>query len=969
MARNSHGRCDFFPAWLSRFRHAAPKERAVAVRSRRQVPSLMGCAQGVAPSNPVVPDMKDNSAKDPISAVNVPPESTTSVHSNVAPSMSSHTERRTFSSDGQPIVMGKYKMSTSKQDLMGEGTSSICRKGVCLETGQEVAIKVYKAPKDPNKGEDVRLQKFRRQISVLNMLQEPFGPVKDERLWHPQLASTKPSKLFMTLLDYSRDDSGTPAPDPQDGVMYVVTELAQYSLKDYLSLRRDQDKGLSRGAVKNISKAIILVVAGLHAKGLVHLDLKPENLMMFNGRLKLIDVDGCVPAGSEISIQDSSISFSPCYCAPEWARFLIEESESKITVNPHLDVWSVGMTVCELATLDAVLKPMYANFLRNGHSHKEAGFLFMDWLGSISKAPLPKSIERFDDGFHKMLVGSLLVCDHTHRKTLAQCLSDPYLESDSQRASTVDQTTSVQASTLKRSWSSKGFGTSPSHERATLTASALASSAAAWGAIATSAGVGAAGHGGTAGAGSYKSVQVLSVFVAEFFAKAFGVAPGHQAEGIDRRTRKRILFLTLGRECQEPASIIAYVVQDASVGLSWFWQWRSRFRFTFNTTRKRWTRREAPPLPVNEKVDRTTRNRIEDTSSKAPQFKGTLWKLNNDGNAQEPAHWLKRDMWVAFNGSLCYFSIKENKRQIGTQNLVAIPQKERMRWTVYTDKYPFCQDRDTCWACLGRIHSILPPMPGRLRDYISSPKARENLYMCLHTTVLLDGTAVEVYILSAEMDWVAEFGVGAYWRHNEDSHELQHTDTGRSLLSALHSTWILQANQSLTHSLQTLEVMDPSPLSRPANRTLASKSSSRSISSPPSEPNQLPLQLPLQPLLPTELLAESPHLAQSDHSSDVVTIGVEGDSEKDEILELMDVADLADVTDVADVERDGDEVPMTVDDALALDDFSPDLEWIQPGPTPTTAGTPTSSTTSSLDLDRVSVAEQSELMDGGKRTV
>lgn len=154
--------------------------------------------------------------------------------------------------------------------------------------------------------------------------------------------------------------------------------------------------------------------------------------------------------------------------------------------------------------------------------------------------------------------------------------------------------------------------------------------------------------------------------------------------------------------------------------------------------------------------------------------------------------------------------------------------------------------------------------------------------MCLHTTVLLDGTAVQVYILSAEMDWVAEFGVGAYWRHNE---ELQHTDTGRSLLSALHSTWILQANQSLTHSLQTLEVMDPSPLSRRANRTLASKSS-RSISSPPSEPSE-PNQLPLLPLLPTELLAESPtgptgptHSAQRDHSStDVVTIGHMGDSD------------------------------------------------------------------------------------------
>ena len=60
----------------------------------------------------------------------------------------------------------------------------------------------------------------------------------------------------------------------------MAAGLPRYSLKDYLALRRDQGKSLSRGAVKNISKAIILVVAGLHAKNLVHLDLKPENLML-----------------------------------------------------------------------------------------------------------------------------------------------------------------------------------------------------------------------------------------------------------------------------------------------------------------------------------------------------------------------------------------------------------------------------------------------------------------------------------------------------------------------------------------------------------------------------------------------------------------------------------------------------------------------------------------------------------------
>ena len=125
--------------------------------------------------------------------------------------------------------------------------------------------------------------------------------------------------------------------DPALQVMYVITEVAQYSLKDYFALKREKNKPLSRESIKACARAILLVVAGLHAKGLVHLDLKPENLMMFNGRLKLIDVDGCVPIGSEVSINDSSISFSPCYCAPEWARFLTDESlgsPSKYLLSP-----------------------------------------------------------------------------------------------------------------------------------------------------------------------------------------------------------------------------------------------------------------------------------------------------------------------------------------------------------------------------------------------------------------------------------------------------------------------------------------------------------------------------------------------------------------------------------------------------------------------------------------------------------
>ena len=36
-----------------------------------------------------------------------------------------------------------------------------------------------------------------------------------------------------------------------------------------------------------------------------------------------------------------------------------------------------------------------------------------------------------------------------------------------------------------------------------------------------------------------------------------------------------------------------------------------------------------------------------------------LWKLNHEGDPMRKGHWLKRDMWVASNGNLCYFSLKE----------------------------------------------------------------------------------------------------------------------------------------------------------------------------------------------------------------------------------------------------------------------------------------------------------------------
>merc|ERR1740116_19611 len=105
----------------------------------------------------------------------------------------------------------------NKADHMGEGTSSICRRGQNIETKQNVAIKVYKEQTSGSKAskmKSVTLMKFKRQIQVLQELQEPFKKPADPKLWHETLDTVKPSEVFMRLIDYSKDAKGEPGPDP-----------------------------------------------------------------------------------------------------------------------------------------------------------------------------------------------------------------------------------------------------------------------------------------------------------------------------------------------------------------------------------------------------------------------------------------------------------------------------------------------------------------------------------------------------------------------------------------------------------------------------------------------------------------------------------------------------------------------------------------------------------------------------------
>ncbi len=104
-----------------------------------------------------------------------------------------------------------------------------------------------------------------------------------------------------------------------------------------------------------------------------------------------------------------------------------------------------------------------------------------------------------------------------------------------------------------------------------------------------------------------------------------------------------------------------------------------------------------------------------------------------------------------------------------------------------------------CYQILGWVHHIYTPIPGRIKDYISTPKS--NMYQSLHTSVIgPKGQYVEVQIRTAQMHHTAEIGIAAHWRYK--SNDMAPGDLNQ------HMSWLHQVIDWQQEATDPVEFME-----------------------------------------------------------------------------------------------------------------------------------------------------------------
>lgn len=191
------------------------------------------------------------------------------------------------------------------QELIGEGGMAVVYRALDRRLNRKVAVKIMR---DEMAADEEVKRRFSAESQAVAMLS------------HPNIVA---------VYDVSHNDQ----------IEYIVMELIDgITLKQYM----DRRGILSWKEAVHFSKQIARALGHAHERGIIHRDIKPQNIMLLrDGTIKVADF-GIASLENELQENDGQAVGSIHYIAPEQARGELPDARS--------DIYSLGVVMYEMMT-------------------------------------------------------------------------------------------------------------------------------------------------------------------------------------------------------------------------------------------------------------------------------------------------------------------------------------------------------------------------------------------------------------------------------------------------------------------------------------------------------------------------------------------------------------------------------------------------------------------------------------------
>jgi hypothetical protein len=200
------------------------------------------------------------------------------------------------------VLADRYELG----QVLGQGGMARVHQGLDRQLDREVAIKVLAPPFDRD---HEFVERFRREARAAAGLS------------HPNIVA-----VF---------DSGS-----DDGTNFIVTELVE---GETLAERLRRDGPMPPADAVAVAVDIARALAAAHARGLIHRDIKPGNVMLLpDGRVKVVDFGIARAAGSDTLTHTGVVLGSTAYLSPEQA--------GGQPVDERADLYALGCVLYEMLT-------------------------------------------------------------------------------------------------------------------------------------------------------------------------------------------------------------------------------------------------------------------------------------------------------------------------------------------------------------------------------------------------------------------------------------------------------------------------------------------------------------------------------------------------------------------------------------------------------------------------------------------